>query len=210
MDALEEEAEDYQVQNYDRVLKVIRKIKSNRNRAGYQNIQSFHNRTEPKLSMPQLKETLQDLVEKGIIVMKLKDEVESFHIVEDITEATDSQSKEQHGDDSVEHLMNYLDEAFNTVLIDRIKNDIMCDVDEKIKQLNINELNHVSTPNINKRDSDTIGPLHDEIRHLKNELKISDIREINYDEQINALRNEITFLKSEIQSKNSIIILFAI
>ena len=207
MDTGEEEV--FQDQSFDRILKVIRKIKNNRNRAGYQNILTFYNRSEPKLTMQQLKETLKALEEKGMIVNKSKDDIESFCTAEHSSEKTLSPSKEKHGGDSIEDLMHFLDESFQTILIGRIKDEIMSAVDVKIENLNLNELKVVNSPDNHTSDSDTIQQLRDEITQLKHELRIGDIREISKDELIDNLRNEICFLKGEIDNKNAIITILA-
>ena len=61
------------------VKKVMSKIKANRNRACFQNIQNFVNRRGKNVEMEKLKQINEDLTEKNIIVNKGKEGKESFN-----------------------------------------------------------------------------------------------------------------------------------
>ena len=50
-----------------RITNIITKIKKDRNRAGYQNICNFFNRSEPKMEMDSLKKLIEDLENREII-----------------------------------------------------------------------------------------------------------------------------------------------
>ena len=68
----------------DRINAVIRRIKKDRNRAGYQNIFTFLNRNEPKLDMQTLKARVNNMVERGVLLNKGKGDNESFLSVKQI------------------------------------------------------------------------------------------------------------------------------
>ena len=61
------------------IMKIIEKIKKDRNRAGYQNIQNFLNRRGIKLEMEKMKGVINRLIERNID--KGKEGKESFWIV---------------------------------------------------------------------------------------------------------------------------------
>ena len=65
------------------VKKVIIKIKANRNRACFQNIQNFVNRRGRNVEMEKIKEIIEDLTEKNMIVDKGKEGKESFYLIQE-------------------------------------------------------------------------------------------------------------------------------
>ena len=64
-----------------KVIRLVMRIKNNRNRACFQNILSFANREESKMELEELKETIAKLVNRGIMRDEGKAGKESFFIV---------------------------------------------------------------------------------------------------------------------------------
>ena len=180
----------------NRILKIIQHIKSNRNRAGYQNIQSFLNRTEPKLDMDKLKVRLGELEEQGIIINKVKGEVESFSIKQD--SASGDTAKEKDGDDDIRDLKSFLDDSFYNVLINRIK----LEVNNALREINViksdDELRVINIPN----DTNEETKLKDEVISLK---KVLECKDKTNESLLKSLYEEIAFLRNEITSKDTII-----
>ena len=55
-----------------RICRIIKRIQANRNTAGYQNILAFAKREDKDLTMEHIKETINDLLEREMIVDKNK------------------------------------------------------------------------------------------------------------------------------------------
>ena len=192
------EKEQEENTNFDnRILKVIQHIKINRNREGYQNIQRFLNRTEPKLVMDNLKGRLVVLEEHGIIINKGRGEVESFSIKEQDSPSDDT-AKDKHGDDDLHDLKSLLDESFY-VLINRIK----LEVNNALPEINVikndSELRVIKIP---KDTNEETKSLKDEVSSLKKELECKDKTN---ESLLKSLYEEIAFIRNEITTKDTII-----
>ena len=181
----------------NRILKIIQHIKSNWNRAGYQNIQSFLNRIEPKLDMDKLKVRLGELEEQGIIINKVRGEVESFSIIKQDSASGDT-AKEEDGDDDLCDLKSFLDDSFYNVLINRIK----LEVNNALLEINViksdDELRVINIPN----DTNEETKLKDEVVSLK---KVLECKDKTNESLLKSLYEEIAFLRNEITSKDTII-----
>ena len=125
------EEQDERIKRFEhRVIGVIRNIKKDRHRAGYQNILTFLNRNEPKLEMEPLKDILSNMEEREIIINKGKRESESFFIFEK------SLSEENNiNDEALNNLTLFNDENLNEVLLNKIKLEVKSAVDNAVNIL---------------------------------------------------------------------------
>ena len=161
----------------DRIIAVIRRIKKDRNRAGYQNIFTFLNRNEPKLDMQTLKARVNNMVERGVLLNKGKGDNESFFISETNLHLTTE--GEENGDDELRNLKSYIDDKLYEVLINKIKTEVKNVVSCEINILK--ESNELKVINITEPKE-----------------KVNDVL-------LNSLNNEISFLRKELESKDAII-----
>ena len=67
-----------------KVIRLVTRIKNNRNRACFQNILSVANREEIKMELDELKETIDKLVNRGIMRDEGKAGKESFFVLKDV------------------------------------------------------------------------------------------------------------------------------
>ena len=187
-----------------KVIRLVKRIKNNRNRACLQNILTFANREESKMELDELKDTISKLVDRGIIRDEGKVGKESFAIVsKDVLEEVfipETQEATNNGDRTISNGnvdvipetqaicdqtvdAEFIHQKFYETLINRIKEEVNTAVKLEFKlcneQSNVDELNIVNKSiecDVNKEDK-----LH------------------------NALISEITFLRNQLASKDSII-----
>ena len=210
-----------------RFLRIIKKIKSDRHRACYQSILAHARRENPKLVMADNKLILSDLLVDNLIVNDSNNPLEeSFRVLD--TESTDTATIElkkpcvkqkkdlpkkngspktaekKHGDhleqDTFDNLTSFIDNSFHSTLLNIIRREVKSCVASELENHKANELRVINTHTSSKnRDADTIRLLHDEIRMLKTELKLSkETATEKSDNELllnNELFSEIDFLK---------------
>ena len=120
------------------VKKVISKIKANRNRACFQNIQNFVNRRGKNVEMEKLKQIIEDLTEKNIIVNKGKVGKESFDLIQEGTnlEIPEEKVTKVASDDgeSLHVVTEFIDKEFYPTLINRIKLEVKNEIKSVLKR----------------------------------------------------------------------------
>ena len=170
-----------------RILRIIKRIQEQRNRACYQNILSFAQRENKLLNMDVYKPILDDLVDKDILINKYRDKIgESFKIVEVKSDAADTLVKSKdikNGNDeiqSIEATTNF-DDEFYTNLTNIIQREVKIAVNS-VKQDCASDI-IINEPPF---DKNTIG--NDYINDL-----------------IATQRKDIEFLRNEVLSKDKII-----
>ena len=84
-------------------MRIIKRIKKDRNRACLQNILSLTNREENKMERAELKEIMDKLVANNVIVNNGVNEKYSYRIVEDKLIATSTQTLTE-SEDEVENI----------------------------------------------------------------------------------------------------------
>ena len=201
-----------ELMNYGRIVKVIRIIKRRRNRAGYQSIQSFLNRDEPKLDMETLKRCLKEMEDVKLIEKKINDEKESFSVLEESVQSIDM-PKKKHGDDIDEEKniddFSDLDDSYQKLsynaLVKKIKIEVKNQVKSELSMLNTNELTVVNPVTTENHDATVINALKDEIASFKNQLSAKNDNDL----LVNALRNQIEFLQKEVESQKEVIKILA-
>ena len=77
---MDEEADIYNQDLENRILKIVEKILKQRNRPCFQNIHSFLTRGGVKIQKSELKVFINSLVMKGVLINKGNDEKESFRL----------------------------------------------------------------------------------------------------------------------------------
>ena len=158
------------------VLRTIKRIKSNRNKACYQNILAFVRRENKEITIENIKATINNLLKRNIIVdiNKGKTDIESFKFVTD--ENLENSETETTNRNSLEDFIN---EKFYETLVNKIKDEVK---------------NAIAETSLNRKDINVINPLCENEAYSKNN---------NY--LVNVLVDRIKFLKSELKSKDSII-----
>ena len=184
---MENTQENYTEDIERRVIKIIEKIKNNRNRPCFQNILTLLNRGGINLEMDNLKDIINILIEKKAIYDKGKEGNESFCLLDNGMYILngDECDDEPNNIDPVEE---YINEKFYEVIINKIKEEVKNTVNAELKT------NLLLSQNYNSNDLRAIN--------------INDTNEMNKTENdalIDALRSEITFLRNEMSSKDTII-----
>ena len=160
---------------------MLLKIKGSRSRPCYQNILSLLNRGGCELDIDELKDTINTMVDSGVLHDIGKEGVESFIICEEVnSEDTNSQTPELN-DDAIENIEQFINAQFYETLILRVKTEVKLAVETLLSEKNLSIKKKVSNDNIQ------IG------------------NDSNKDILIDSLNSEIQFLRSELASKNTII-----
>ena len=217
----------------ERLVRIIKKITAQRNRAGYQKILAFAQRENKTLIMDDCKVIIADLLIEGLVYNDSKTvNKESFKVVakeplnppvelktlREKTSTNKANTQNQDGDenqqDTLADVTAFIDNSFYDVLINRIKSEVKSCVISELNKLNVNELKVVNSHTLNeKRDADIIKSPRDEIKMTKTELRLHKeaATEKSNNELLlnNELYTEIDYLKQEIKSKNELINILA-
>ena len=171
----EETNTDEQVTN---ILRLIKRIKKDRNRPCYQNILSFANREENKMEMDELKDIIDKMVGENIITDIGVNGKESFSIIGEINISSELASSgtqtpfEKDDENDITNLENFI----NTSFFDTVKNVIKGEVQNALKL----------------KSSTRNSELNNESPHNNDELCL-------------VLKEQITFLQKELMAKDTII-----
>ena len=165
------------------ILRLIKRIKKDRNRPSYQSILSFANREENKMDMDELKSILDKMIAENIIKNIGVNGKESFIIVEEKTISSDTASTNtQTYSENIGGDITNLENFINTSFFDTLTNMIKGEVKSALKSLSeTSELKDEISQELNARTKD------------------------NRDEIYLLLKNQITFLQNELMAKDTII-----
>ena len=181
---MENEEDCYDQDLEDRIVRIVSKIKKNRNRPCYQNIFTMLVRGGKAIEMDELKEFINNLVERSILLNKGNDERgESFCLGSFLdTEINNIDVDNSISTETESVLENFINESFYNTLINKIKDEV------KIAVFNeLSEVNNLKTVN-----SD---------RYTNNCAK-----ECNCNPYIiETLNKHVDFLQKELSSKDTII-----
>ena len=195
-------------------MKIILKIKKNRNRPCHQNILTFVNRGGSDINMDRLKEVLNNLIVNNLIRNNGKEGRESFCVIDeqideqnndsddDIEERSLDVSNEDNIDDNLmedininensvisDSLKSYINDKFYETLINKIKSEVKIAVDSEFYKKTVlsrnPQLNELNTVNINADNCVNYNNTNDVL--------------------LKTLNSEIKFLRDEVSSKDSII-----
>ena len=193
------------------VVKIILKIKKNRNRPCYQNILTLVNRGGIDINMDSLKEILNNMIENGLLRNNGKEGRESFCVIDeqnndsaDVMEerSLEDGSNEENTEDILteyggsnenniisESLKSYINDKFYETLINKVKSKVKIAVDTKFNKKTLlsrnHELNELNIISVNADNHVTYNNTNDVL--------------------INTLNSEIKFLRDEVSSKDTII-----
>ena len=207
--------ETYDQDLEDRITRIVSKIKKARNRPCYQNILTKLKTGGKAVEMNDLKVFIDNMVKNGLLEQKfiLRDELEfeSFSLggdksfVDDIEEGTPVKDQSESDDCFITQ-----DAYINNMICDVITNKIQDEVRNQLEKINILNVNKsISAECTNDRS------LHSHVSALPKIVK--ECEEINKtcnkcnnssnsnDNLVKALQSEITFLRSEMYSKDEII-----
>ena len=186
-DEIDEELEDGQLKDLkhveESILSIINKIKKEGNRACVRNIHTFIQRRGIKMGVEKLKEVMEDLMLRNLIVGKGREGKESSLVV-DLTSQGDEQVeniRSSEHETSFNALHEFIDDSFYSTLIRKIKSEVKLAMHEFVN--------------------------HDAIQNLKytNEKNETSLKDKCLADLITTLKDQITFLRNEIQSKDKII-----
>ena len=168
-----------------RILRLIKRIKKDRNRPCFQNILSFANREDDKLTMDDLKIVTDKMVAQNLIADIGVNGKESFSILEDNITSTESissgtQTNKENGDEGFKNLENFIDTSFYETIVNLIKGEVK----NVLSDLKLFNENSELTVNSSQQDNEC--------------TKDNDSLYLE-------LRNQITFLQNELKSKDTII-----
>ena len=191
-----------------RICNSIATIRKRRNRAGFQNILEFFNRECPKLEMKQFKDIMISMEKKNLIINKGRSDLESFYIMQDDLDASiEDNCSIPNGVDIPNYseckqtLENFLDDQFETVLTNKIKDEVKSQMDILVNKLNIaNSLSAIKNEHSDANDL-LIKTLKDEISFLRSQIKSKDELIRNFTER----SNDIICLRSEIREKDDLL-----
>ena len=191
-----------------RICNSIATIRKRRNRAGFQNILEFFNRECPKLEMKQFKDIMISMEKKNLIINKGRSDLESFYVMQDDLDASiEDNSSIPNGVDIPNYseckqtLENFLDDQFETVLTNKIKDEVKSQMDILVNKLNIaNSLSAIKNEHSDANDL-LIKTLKDEISFLRSQIKSKDELIRNFTER----SNDIICLRSEIREKDDLL-----
>ena len=173
---VQEEVDQHKLE--ESIIAIIAKIKKDRNRACIQNIHTFINRRGIDIEMDEVKKVIDNLILRNIVIDKGKEGKESFFIVDLPPDGEDISFNLKHGDDdesSFNALQHFIDEKFHSVLVNKIKTEIQIALKDAlncdiIQAINDSNNNKETNVNGNKCLNELIAVLKDEIKFLRNEL----------------------------------------
>ena len=182
---IDQQLEDEQLKDLkhveESILSIINKIKKDRNRACVQNIHTFIQRRGIKMEVEKLKEVMEDLMLRNVIVDKGREGKESFLVV-NLTSQGDQKVENiisSEHETSFNALHEFIDDSFDSTLIKKIKSEVKLAMQEFVN--------------------------HDAIQKYTNEKNETSLKDKCLPDLITTLKDQITFLRNEIQSKDKII-----
>ena len=175
-------------QEAKRIMRIVKKIKLNRNRACRQNILSFAQREKKELTMDIYKPIIDDLLARNILIDVNKDKAgsdESFKLgdtqgeIEELPEVI----IDNELDETCESMQQYIDEKFENILLNNIKNEVRNALHNSIIAEGVKDIAKSCESKINSSTKE-----NDYLKEL-----------------IMILKADIQFLRNEVQSKDKII-----
>ena len=167
-----------------RIIRIIKRIKNNHNKACYQNILAFAKRGDKDITIERIKEIVENLIERCIItnINKGKTDMESFKFVgnENLETLENSEILEVQREDNEN--LNSLDHFINNKFCETLVNKIQDEVKNAINATcslkansNMNSIKVISPETENevnsKGNKNIVNVLIDQIEFLKSELK---------------------------------------
>ena len=168
-----------------KIIRIINRIKKDRNRACLQNILSFANREENKMEMEEVKTIVDKLVALNVIINAGVNGKESFRIVEEINILpTCTQTELENGGEDITNLETFINTSFYKTIDEKIKDEVKHVITETLKSNLLNKSSELHTqPSENLNDRNTQD--NEKIYHI--------------------MANQITFFQNELIAKNEII-----
>ena len=126
---LENEEDCYDQDLENRIVRIVSKIKKNRNRPCYQNIFTMLDRGGKAIEMDELKECINNLVERSILLNKGNDERGESFCLGSFLDTVDTEINNIDVDNSISTetesvLENFINESFYNTLINKIKDEV--------------------------------------------------------------------------------------
>ena len=159
------------------ILSVIAKIKKDRNRACFQNIHTFMNRRGINIEMEKLQKVIYNLILRNVIVDKGREGKQSFFLV-DLTsegkEIIDEVTCDSEHESSFNAIYELIDERFYSILINKIKSEVKLALSESQHNETIQNVKYINNKNEVNLKEDLITTLKEEITFLRNEMASKD------------------------------------
>ena len=163
----------------DRIVDAIKHIRGKRNRAGFETLLTFINRNEPKCDIDDMKEAICRMESDNLIINKGREGHESFYVCnqKDLDVTLEESAENKDGDGDLNNLTKYIDAKFYETIINTIKSEVKNAVNSQLKVLReTNDLSDIkiSEPTINPNDV-LCEQLKDEIVFLRKEIESKDV-----------------------------------
>ena len=112
-------------ENEKRIIRIIRRINNDRNRACYQNILAFAKREDKDLEMEDIRVNIDNLIEQNIVVNIKKDnpDMESFKLVKSVTEDISLIETQKSISDLDNENRGFINDEFNETILNKIKEE---------------------------------------------------------------------------------------
>ena len=150
---IDQQLEDEQLKDLkhveESIFSIINKIKKDRNRACVQNIHTFIQRRGIKMEVEKLKEVMEDLMLRNVIVDKGREGKESF-LVMDLTSQGDEKVENiisSEHETSFNALHEFIDDSFYSTLIKKIKSEVKLAMHEFVNYDAIQNLKYTNEKN---------------------------------------------------------------
>ena len=114
-----EDAEKEEKMMEETILSIIEKVKKDRNRACVQNIHTFLNRRGKNTEIEKVKNKIEELKLRKVIVDKGKDGKESLDIM-NLPSEKEPELEDVDHETNLDTLYDFIDEKFCTILINKI------------------------------------------------------------------------------------------
>ena len=119
------------------ILRIIKRIKRDRNRPCFQNILSFANREENKMEMEELKTIIDKMRAKNIIIETCVNSKEFFSIVDEKFISAGTQTNSDNTSEEITNLESFINASFYNTFVDQIKGEVQNAISDEL-MVNLN------------------------------------------------------------------------
>ena len=157
----------------DRILRIVSKIKSNRNRPCYQNIHAMLSRGGKEISADDLKVFLNNLVDNGLLENKGGIDRESFSLANESFDRPENDILVTDNTSNTSSLQDFIDGKFYEIILNRINDEVKKSVKSEMESY-ANNINVIKSSNELSKDKKAYDQLFAENKHLRAQLKCKD------------------------------------
>ena len=154
----------------DRILRIVSKIKSNRNRPCYQNIHAMLSRGGKEISADDLKVFLNNLVDNGLLENKGGIDRESFSLANESFDRPENDILVTDNTCNTSSLQDFIDGKFYEIILNRINDEVKKSVKSEMESY-ANNINVIKSSNELSKDKKAYDQLFAENKHLRAQLE---------------------------------------